>query len=276
MRPLRSVVALAVASGVVLVGSPAASAQPTVPQIELGGDDGGAALVPMNVEGMYPGGPAAVLHLVLRRSENLLGGTFAASMTDVRDLERGCGRAETRHGDTSCGAGDDQGELSQQLVGVVSWSTDLDDCGSADVPARSARTFRLEDVVLQAPEALAQADAVCLSLGLSLPRSADNLVQSDLVRFDLRLALEGASPSIGVLDASLSADPSVLSVNGTTEDALAGVDPESARAAGVPVPSRALPFTGTAAEFVLWCALAALLFGSLLVGAAWRPSSRQG
>ncbi len=272
MFRLRGAIVVAVACSAGMVGSPADAAQPTsVQQVELGSKDGGAALLPMNVEGMYPGGPASVMHLVLRRSENLLGGTFVASLTDVRDLERGCGRAETREGDTSCGEGDDQGELSQQLVGLASWSTDLIGCDSAVVAGPSARAFRLDDAALPAPAELAREDAVCLSLELTLPRSADNLVQSDLVQFSLRLALSGSSPNAGVLDSSLTSGDRVLGVNGsptgTAEDVASG---SAARA----LPD-ALPFTGIAGQFLFWIALASLLVGTLLVGTARRPGSRR-
>jgi hypothetical protein len=58
----------------------------------------------------------------------------------------------------------------------------------------------MEGGVVIAPAALSDGDAACLVLAFELPTTADNMVQSDHVHFDIRL---------GVVDATATAAPNV-------------------------------------------------------------------
>ena len=184
----------ALASSAVLLAtataSPAGALDPSAPQTVVVGGPSGVVL-PLQVDRLYPGiGTHA--RFVVRRGSTWSGGTFAVTVTDVEDLERGCNRPEQNAGDATCGAGSDQGELSDQLLVNALWTSDVPSCATAPVPAGLARMRLARDVPFLAPVGLSTGD-VCLVVALQLPISADNLVQSDLVRFSLRIGLDGAA-----------------------------------------------------------------------------------
>lgn len=245
---------------VILASQPVAAQSPSVPEIVIGGVGGGEAL-PLEVDRMYPGGPEAVARYVLRRGSGFSGGSFSTGVEDVEDIERGCNRPESNAGDTTCGAGADQGELSDQLLLGQAWSSDVANCASAPPPASGSVLRELDDVVLAAPAALSEGDAVCLVLAAVLPFSADNLVQTDLARFDLRLGLTDAEP-VAVLNRSFG--PPAAGAGGTTEAGLS--------AAGFSAP-RALPFTGLALTATLLWAAVLVGLGEVLVAAGRRRRS---
>lgn len=169
---------------------PARALDPSAVQtVVVGGP--ATALLPLQVDQLYPGSGTHA-RFVVRRGSTWSGGAFAVTVTDVEDLERGCNRPEQNAGDTTCGAGSDQGELSDQLLLNAAWSADASACATAPVPAALGSMRVSRDVAF--PAALPPAvDEACLVLALQLPISADNLVQSDLVRFSLRIGLDGAA-----------------------------------------------------------------------------------
>ena len=194
MRPrllLAAVAACASAGVLVLAGtaSPADALDPDAVQIVMVGGPAGAIL-PLQVDQLYPG-VGTHARFVVRRGSTWSGGTFAVNVTDVEDLERGCNRPEQNAGDVTCGGGSDQGELSDQLLVNASWSPDAPSCETAPVPSGLMSMRRAEGLPFAASVA-ASADDACLVVALHLPIEADNLVQSDLVRFSLRIKLEDA------------------------------------------------------------------------------------
>ncbi|TAL21267.1 MAG: hypothetical protein EPN99_07895 [Frankiales bacterium] len=194
MTPRIALAAAAVlaSSGALLMTAtapPAGALDPgTVQTVVVGGPS--AAVLPLQVDRLYPG-VGTHARFVVRRGSSWSGGTFAAAVADVEDLERGCNRPEQNAGDVTCGAGSDQGELSDQLLVNAGWSSDVAGCATAPIPAAGTSMQLASGVPFVPPAALAAGDA-CLVLALHLPIEADNLVQSDLVRFALRIGLQDA------------------------------------------------------------------------------------
>lgn len=237
--------ASALASAGVLVltatASPAGALDPNAVQtVVVGGP--ASVLLPLQVDQLYPGSGTHA-RFVVQRGTSWSGGTYAVSVTDVQDLERGCNRPEQNAGDVTCGSGDDQGELSDQLLVNASWSSDVASCGTAPVPA-GVVSMRLSDGLPFAASAADSANDACLVVALQLPIAADNLVQSDLVRFSLRIGLEDAvlggmpAPPAGSRETSPSPTPT------TTATATATPGGTSPTASSVPSPTLS-PIGGT-------------------------------
>lgn len=112
-----------------------------------------------------------------------------AEIVDLQDHEHGCLRPEIRAGDTTCGPGPDQGELSDQLE--VTWRpglvTPTGTCELGDPVAPGQRLRALDG----ARVALGTFDATerrCFGIAqhfLDLPEN--NLAQGDSSSFDLRV-----------------------------------------------------------------------------------------
>lgn len=287
MRPsvLAAGFAALVSAGALLAtaaASPAQALDPSAVQtIVVSGPS--AAVLPLQVDRLYPG-VGTHARFVVRRGSSESGATFAAAVTDVEDLERGCNRPEQNAGDVTCAAGSDQGELSEQLLVNADWTSDAAGCATAPLP--SVGTSMARGTAFLAPAALASGDA-CLVLALHLPIEADNLVQSDLVRFSLRIGPETAV--LGGIPAPAAALHAQAGTPTTTEllpssSPIAGADEQAAEAAPTTISapnssavppvaalapqSRALPFTGGQPLLLLgWGAL--LVFaGHVLVRAA--------
>ncbi|MCW2501192.1 MAG: hypothetical protein JWN87_2868 [Frankiales bacterium] len=268
----RTVVGLLLAAttgaGVATLPGIARAAADGVPTIVLGGP-GQDEVLPLKVERLAPGS-SEVARYVLRRGEMFAAGGFSFAVVGIKDYEDGCNRPENDSGDTSCGDGPDQGELSRQLLVGQAWSNDVGRCADATVPGPGRPMSELNGVVLTAPAEVSAGDAACLVLSLVLPVAADNLVQSDRVGFGLRLALTDAQPSEtlggGGGGPVLSEDQPVLSGG---QPVLSGEMPSS----GVPG-GATLPFTGTFIGSLLLPSAVLIGFGTLLLLAARRRSPR--
>jgi hypothetical protein len=122
----------------------------------------------------------------------------------VRNLERGCLHPEVAAGDVTCGVGDDQGELAGELLTGLAWQP-AGDAGCDDAVA-AVPTSSMSSLAGKTLAAAAQVGIdTCVTLTLSLPMAADNLVQGDAVDFDLR---------IGLLDATHAGDRSAVGGGG--------------------------------------------------------------
>lgn len=161
-----------------------------VQTVTVGEDD--AAVMPLEADRLYPGAAASARFVVERGAFD--GGRFALGIEQVEDLERECNRPERNSGDSTCGPGGGQGELSQQLLVGVAWAA-APQCSGAAPATSGVPMADLNGQSVLAPAELSEQDSVCVVLGLVLPREADNLVQTDLVRFHLRLGLDGAVPT---------------------------------------------------------------------------------
>lgn len=297
---LAAVAAFASTAALVLTitASPAGALDPNAVQtVVVGGPSG--VLLPLQVDQLYPG-VGTHARFVVRRGSTWSGGTFAAVVTDVEDLERGCNRPEQNAGDVSCGAGTDQGELSAQLLVNASWSSDVASCATAPVPG-GMTPVRLADGLPFS----AAADDACLVLALQLPLEADNLVQSDLVRFSLRIGLQNAvlggmpappadsratspsptptptetatsTPSEVSPSESLVPSPTLSPIGGTDEQAAAAsplaagtrTAQSSAPVAAMSEQPPALPFTGGQPLLLVGWAALLMFAGRVLVLAA--------
>jgi hypothetical protein len=160
--------------------------------VMIGAGTGNAILTPLSVDQLVPGDTVVQrfqVHLTSGHS-----GIPAVGFQTIRDLERGCAHPEIAAGDTTCGSGDDQGELSAELLAGVTWqpaTADGCDATAATNPTASLRS--LQDQVLAGDQAVtSQGPDTCVTLTLSLPASADNLVQSDATSFDLRVGVSDA------------------------------------------------------------------------------------
>jgi hypothetical protein len=159
----------------------------------------GARLVAVNVQQMPAEGMLYERFLV-RRAKGTEGGRFAVQVEAVEDYDSDCNEAERAAGDSTCGPEQGAGELSDQLVVSHAWAPAEAGCPGEPHPGVDSLA-RSEGVVVTAPQALSDADAACVVVGFGLSETADNLVQSDHVRFKLRL---------GVLDATAIGTPSAL------------------------------------------------------------------
>jgi hypothetical protein len=159
-------------------------------QLVVIGDGGVTAdLVPLRVDRMIPG--STVVERFRLRLTGDATGRPAVVLGHLRDLERGCIHPETAAGDTSCGPGDDQGELSGQLLAglVAEPANNPTACDETSPTLPTAALAALADTTLTSPRVDASDPDTCLTLTLTLPMSADNLVQSDAVAFDAGVGL---------------------------------------------------------------------------------------
>lgn len=292
-----ALVGLLASAGTTLAASPSTSLSPgAVQTITIGGSSD--VVLPIQVDRLYPGA-ATSARFILQRGAGFSGGTFAVGIDEVKDLERDCNPPEVDSGDTTCGGGDDQGELSGQITVGHSWFPPGTSCEAADTPVTGVP---LGSAALElAPAALSAADEVCLVIGLILPFSANNLVQTDLVRFDLRLGLQDVTlvtdigpdgplrpthPPSPAASSSPDAVASPSPITGGTEQPAVGAAPSPSSsdepdeasaaptAAGTPTglsmdaagaQPRLLPFTGTSLLPVMgWAALSLVLGLALL------------
>jgi hypothetical protein len=202
-----SLLALGLASAVASAGGAAATsvlpASPTHEQVVTLGSGNASAIVPLTVEGIIPGS-SVTQHYRLHLTGDVLGGQPAVVVDHVRNLERGCLHPEVAAGDVTCGAGDDQGELAGELLTGLAWQP-AGDAGCDDAVA-AVPTSSMSSLAGTTLAAAAQVGIdTCVTLTLSLPMAADNLVQGDAVDFDLR---------IGLLDAVHTGDRSAVGGGG--------------------------------------------------------------
>lgn len=268
-------------AGTTLAAGPVSTLDPSkVHTVTLGAAS--EAVLPLQVDRLFPGA-ATHARFVLRRGAGFAGGTYAVGLANVRDMERGCNHPEITSGDTTCGDGVGQGELSEQLLVGQSWTASVADCATA-LPPTTGTPMGGGGALSLAPPPLSVADDVCVVIGLILPRSADNLVQTDLVRFDLRLGLQ--LPTLVPETAATSATPTPAPLQGETDQPAHGATsaptPTATPTAAVPSPApggplsassagtistqpRTLPFTGGQPLALLaWGALALALGWALL------------
>jgi hypothetical protein len=187
-------------------------------------------------------------------------GSPAVAVGRISDLERGCLHPESASGDTTCGSGGDQGELSEQLlVGLVTEPANSAITCDSTAPAAAATTLAdLADVTLTSSRVDAADADTCLTLTLTLPASADNLVQSDAVAFDLR---------IGLLDATGAVEQGV---SGASAGGAQRMTPAATDRGALPNAGGALPFTGVPTTSLLLLALGLIEFALAALAAGRR------
>lgn len=277
-------------------GASASAAGPlgsgTVQRVTVGTTD---EVVALQVDKLLPGSGTSARFLLQRGPSS--GGSFAVSVDDVEDLERGCSHPERRSGDVTCD--DAEGELSQQLLVAAGWSAPTD-CDQAAAPGGGLPMASITDQALLAQPGAERSDAVCLALSLELPITADNLVQSDAVRFSLRLGLQDATPQPIVPVAAPEATPDAVLAGSADEpprpydasdSATPGSTPVSGGSGGtavlpggIPVETSvvrrtavaglpALPFTGGRAGGLLVAALCSAVGASLAVAGRRRAQA---
>lgn len=272
MNPRRRVVA---GAALVLVGlvfawasaAPAAATTlvPGAPALQrtivLGRDS--TSVTPLAVDRLAPGS-SVTQRLLLRLGADVLSGRPAVQIDDVRDLERGCIHPEVAAGDVTCGPGDDQGELSKELLVGVVWQPPTDgNCPSAtDVEATTTMAAAAGITQASTTTSSGANRDTCMALTLTLPRSADNLVQGDAVRFDLR---------VGLLDPMHRGDQVAAGhglLSGHTTEAAGSPGSSSAGAAVGAATARVLPFTGRRLLPLALLGLGLLLLGSVATSCA--------
>lgn len=177
-----------------------AVADPPEPRLVLS-DVGATSATPIEIDDMYPG-LAVTRPYTVALTATAPDANLALAIEALVDLERACNRPETQSGDTSCGEFD--GEMSEQLL-LSALLTDGDDCEDTTEATSVLAPTTLRDAatigVLDLGAIVESGTERCLLLTFDLPRAADNLVQSDLARFDLVVHAEQAipdpAPSVG-------------------------------------------------------------------------------
>jgi hypothetical protein len=165
--------------------------------VVIGAGSGNATVTPLAVDQLVPGD--TVVQRFRMHLTNGAGGQPAVGFQATRDLEGGCVHPEIAAGDTTCGSGHDQGELSTELLAGVTWQPAVGDSCDATPPANPTASLRsLSEQVLAADQAVtSQGPDTCVTVTLSLPASADDLVQSDTTSFDLQVGVTDAPAATG-------------------------------------------------------------------------------
>lgn len=169
--------------------------------------DGGPVTSSIAIDELYPTAVReAAVFLDGPRASIVRG--LAVEVTDLVDLENGCNRPEITTGDTSCGDGDDEGELSQWLR--VTFRSGVEVAGG------NGRTCLLPDGAPEVTGLLSELAAAGSPSVVTVPDTdagdvlcvvtaflheergpEDNLTQTDSVVFDLTLSLSGDLPDTG-------------------------------------------------------------------------------
>jgi hypothetical protein len=232
--------------------------------VVLGGDT--SVIAPFAVDRLAPGS-TVVQPLRVHLTGDILSGRPAVRIDHVHDLERGCLHPESAAGDVTCGTGDDQGELSNQLLTGVTWQS-ASEAGCAAVAGDPAATTMAAaaGVTQSATSAAVVGGAdTCMLLTLTLPLSADNLVQSDSVLFDLQVGLVDAvhrGDLISQLRGASTGDGAQLPAG--THGSSSGL-----------LPSPVLPFTGLPLLPFLLLTLGVAMggFGAMSLGRPLGPTA---
>jgi hypothetical protein len=238
---------------------------PTGEQVVTIGGARPQTVVPLVVDRLAPGSTVSQ-HFRLHLTGGLLSGRPAVVLTHLRDQERGCIHPELAAGDATCGDGDDQGELSTQLLAGVAWQPPGSrGCSDAVSASPTGSMSELSGKTLSADAFTATGADSCVALTLTLPMSADNLVQSDAVSFDL---------SIGLLDAMRATDLAGSSTSGGfAARTTVPLEPEAEHGAALPAGGGVggLPFTGLPLMYLVFLGLGLIH----LAVAALRAGSRR-
>lgn len=180
----------------------AAQTAPTV-GIEVDAGDGSSSTA-IDIQDLYPGSTQeAVLFLTGSRADEV--DDIALTLSGLQDFENGCNRPETNTGDTSCGEGPDQGELSRWLA--VTYTGGTETTGPAaracTIPAGTpSSTALMSDLATLGPVGVAppagrsDGDVRCVVIAFHHEDRGpeDNVTQTDSVRFDLRIDVSGDLP----------------------------------------------------------------------------------
>lgn len=241
-------------------------ADPAPPSLVLR-DVGSQVTTAIDIDDMYPGLAVTRPYLV-GLNATAPESTLTMLVDNVADLERGCNAPERKSGDLTCS--DDEGEMSRQLL-VSATLASAPPAGACDAEAGEAEAIlaptTLADLALvghlELQETATPGELQCLLLMFDLPWAADNLVQTDLARFDLTIGAEQVTDT-GVDSEETTRPNGGVAGESTTDGALATAV----------LPRRALlPVTGSAVlQLGLAGAIAALFGAGILRWTRWpRP-----
>ncbi|HET8614196.1 MAG TPA: hypothetical protein VFL94_01640 [Actinomycetales bacterium] len=190
----RAVAVALLALSTVVAGATTASADPSLPVTGISVDQGdGTVRQAVHISRLYPGSQQQVVFL-LDGDHPQLARRMELGVTGLADFENECIHPESGAGDTSCGDGPDQGELSRFLDVTLQAGTE----GSADghrtcAPEGEATTATLKQLVGQPTVVGLPSDDGTLCVIATFGHRdtpGDNVTQTDEVRFDLRLRFD--------------------------------------------------------------------------------------
>lgn len=192
---LRSILlAGALVLGLASTGATSASADSTLPVTGISVDQNHGVVRPtIQISRLYPGAQQQAV-LLLDGSRPELARRMEIGVTSLADLENECIHPETGSGDTTCGDDPGQGELSQFLdltlrAGVEGASNGHRTCQPIGTPISTTL-----NALAQKPElvGLTGDDGTLCVIATFAHRNTpgDNVTQTDLVRFDLRLRFD--------------------------------------------------------------------------------------
>lgn len=181
--------------------------------------DDGTQSRAVQISGLYPTATRQVVFL--------LDGAAPADVRRMRltvenldDREHECVRPEGRAGDTTCGGGADQGELSAYLgLTLTAGRLDGDACEAAGTPlATTLRALAEEPAVVGLPDA---GGVLCVIGDLRHAEGpGDDVTQSDSSRFDLRMDFD----ALPVASAAPGAAPGEVTIRPVSIERAAVVD----------------------------------------------------
>src|SRR4051794_30842650 len=193
---MRAARAAAVA-GVVLASllgaaGPAVAADPTTATGVVVDQHDGQVLQAVRVTRIYPGASRQVV-LFLEDGDAQRARRVQVGVSHLSDLQNSCIHPQGGTGDTSCGQGDDPGELSSHPDVRLAAGTTAGDhraCTPASEPAAtSLPTLRSAPVVVGLPDD--DGDLCVVATFTHVDTATDNLTQTDSVAFDLALRFDG-------------------------------------------------------------------------------------
>jgi hypothetical protein len=216
----RALAATALATGALLaVAAPAWADAESEPVGVVGRHDDGTQSRAVQISGLYPTATRQVVFLLdgetpadVRR--------MRLSVHDLADRENDCVRPEGRAGDTTCGGGADQGELSAYIeLTLTAGRLDGDACTAAGVPvATTLRALADEPATVGLP---GTDGTLCVIGDLRHAEGpGDDVTQSDSSRFDLRMDLDAvpvASAAPGAASSGVTIRPAGIERAGVVD-----------------------------------------------------------
>lgn len=259
MRPA-AVGAALLLGGLILQPVPSWGDGGAVPGVLIAADGDGVVSQSIEIVDIFPSARQQTV-LLLEGEARESARRVRIAVSDLADLENGCGRPEAAMRDDTCADDAGQGELSSYLTMEVQAGRELADGSRSCQATGPVQTALLADLTERAVEVgLPDDDGVLCVVATfeHLITADDNVTQSDSTAFDLQVSLDTVQLQPEVAGEEATETPSAPGVQGGGQIGDRVVTPTSVDAGAlslgsVPtghVPALALILTGTGLLFV--------------------------